>query len=259
MNKNVLSTTLTALSLGSFRYFDQTTSTNAIALQWADEGAPDCSLVVADEQTAGRGRMGSKWFTPPGSALAISLILHPTADEQVHPSRITGLLAVSLAESLRARGLNPQIKWPNDVLLNGCKVAGILVESSWTGDKLDALVLGMGVNVLKESVPPKEDLLFPATSLEDALGRPVNRVELLKDILTSLLAWRPKLGSGGFLKAWEQDLAFRGQHVRVGEGSEEDIKGELLGLEADGSLLLRDECGKSVTVRFGDVHLRPMA
>ena len=179
MNKTQIERGLSPLPLGVIRYFDTIGSTNDEALAWASQGAPDFSLIVADEQTSGRGRMDRKWFTPPHSALAMSLILRPTTVERAHPSRTTGLLALSLAESLLKLGLAPQIKWPNDVLLSGRKVAGILVESTWMGEELDALVLGMGVNVLNASIPPADQLLFPATSVETELGYPIERVELL--------------------------------------------------------------------------------
>lgn len=250
---------LAKLPLASCRYYDTIGSTNDKALAWASRGAPDFSLIIADEQTSGRGRMERAWFTPPHSALAMSLILHPTTVERAHPSRTTGLLAVSLAESLLKLGLAPQIKWPNDVLLAGRKVAGILVESSWMGEELEALVLGMGVNVLNPSVPPADQLLFPATSIETELGHPVDRAGLLADILTRVLDLRPTLGTDVFLKAWEARLAFRGQQVQVEDRSGKSISGELIGLESDGSLCLRNEDGKSVTVHSGEVHLRPLA
>ena len=121
------------------------------------------------------------------------------------------------------------------------------------------MILGMGVNVLNTSVPPAEQLFFPATSIETELGHPVERTELLKDILVNVLDWRPNLGTDAFLKSWEESLAFRGQQVQVEGGSEEPITGELLGLNVDGSLRLRNKHGKSVTVQFGEVHLRPLA
>jgi len=259
MNRTEIERDLSSLPLGAFRYFDTIGSTNDEALAWASQGAPDLSLVIADEQTHGRGRMERKWFTPPHSALALSLILRPTTIERAHPSRTTGLLALSLAESLLQLGLAPQIKWPNDVLLGGRKVAGILVESSWMGEMLDAMILGMGVNVLKASIPPAHQLLFPATSIETELGHPVERGGLLRGILTRVLDWRPKLGTDAFLEAWEEQLAFRGQQVQVEGRSGDPIIGELLGLETDGSLRLQNEHGRSVTVRFGEVHLRPLA
>lgn len=259
MNRPEIERDLSSLPLGAFRYFDTIGSTNDEALAWAAQGAPDFSLVIADEQTSGRGRMDRKWFTPPHSALAMSLILRPTTIERAHPSRTTGLLALSLTESLLQLGLTPQIKWPNDVLLGGRKVAGILVESSWMGERLDALVLGIGVNVYVASVPPSENLLFPATSIESELGQPIERGDLVRGILTSVLAWRPRLGTDAFLKAWDENLAFHGQQVRVEGGSGKPVVGTLLGLESDGSLRLRREDGNSVTVRFGEVHLRPLA
>jgi BirA family transcriptional regulator, biotin operon repressor / biotin---[acetyl-CoA-carboxylase] ligase len=259
MNETQLIRQLASLPLGAFRYFDTIGSTNDEALLWASHGAVDFSLVIANEQTKGRGRMDRKWFTPPHSALAVSLVLRPTHIERAHPARITGLLALSLAESLLGLGLAPQIKWPNDVLLSGRKVAGILVESSWMGEELEALVLGMGMNVLNASIPPADQLLFPATSLESELGYPVERIKLLRDFLLNVLNWRPRLGTEAFLETWEASLAFRGQQVRVEGGLGKPILGELLGLNPDGSLRLRNEYGKSVAVQFGEVHLRPLA
>lgn len=243
--------------MGDLRFFESISSTNDEALAWAAQDAPDLSLVIADEQTSGRGRSGRKWFTPPKTALAFSLILRPTAAERTHPARTTGLGALALADSLRTIGLAPQIKWPNDVLLNGKKVAGILVESVWTGDTLDASVLGMGVNVLAASVPPADQTLFPATSIENELGNPIEPTELFSDILASLIGWRSRLGTNKFMQAWEDALAFRGKQVQVWAGNDEPLTGFLLGLESDGSLRLRDERGNPVTVQFGEIHLRP--
>jgi len=259
MNESQLKKHISSLPLSAFRYFDSVGSTNDEALAWALKGAPDLSLVVADEQTSGRGRMDRKWYTPAGTALAMSLILRPTGDERAHPARTTGLLALSLVDALHKLGLSPLIKWPNDVLLNGQKLAGILVETTWMGNELDAMVLGMGVNVLETSVPPDDQVLFPATSIQSVLGRPIDRIDLLLDILTGVLEWRPRLGTDDFLNAWEENLAFRGQQVRVQGGSGDPITGELTGLNPDGSLRLRNEHGKYVTVQFGEVHLRPVA
>jgi BirA family biotin operon repressor/biotin-[acetyl-CoA-carboxylase] ligase len=143
--------------------------------------------------------------------------------------------------------------------LSGCKVAGILIESIWSGDELDCVVIGIGVNVLKGAVPSADLLQFPATSLEGELGTAVERETLLHDILAEIVALRPHLGTDSFIAAWEKALAFRGEQVQVEEGSEIPVTGKLLGLGSDGSLQLRNENGKSVTVRFGDVHLRPQA
>jgi len=265
MNQNELKKALSKLPLGDVRYFDSIGSTNNEALAWATSGAKDLSLVIADEQTAGRGRLDRKWFTPKGTALAFSLILHPTADEKPHLTRTVGLAALAIADALRTRGLVSQTKWTKDVLLNGRKVAGILVESVWSGEELDCLVIGIGVNVLKGAVPSAELLQFPATSLEESLGPHIEREKILHDILAGIIALRPHIGSNSFIASWEKALAFRGEQVQVeartelsqSEGSGTPITGKLLGLESDGSLRLSQEDGKSITVRFGDVRLRP--
>ena len=257
MNQTELRKALSKLSLGDVRYFDSIGSTNNEALAWATRGAKDLSLVIADEQTAGRGRLDRKWFTPKGTALAFSLILHPTEEEKPYLTRIVGLAALAVADSLRTRGLVSQIKWPNDVLLNGRKVAGILVESVWSGEEVDCVVIGIGLNVLKDAVPSDQLLLFPATSLEEALGPAVEREEILHDILAGVVAIRPHLRSDSFIASWEKALAFRGEQVQAEQGDGSLITGKLLGLESDGSLRLSHEQNKSITVRFGDVRLRP--
>jgi BirA family biotin operon repressor/biotin-[acetyl-CoA-carboxylase] ligase len=259
MNQDELKRALARLPLGDIRYFDSIGSTNNEGLAWATGSAKDLSLVIADEQTAGRGRLNRKWYTPKGTALAFSLILRPTAEEKPYLTRIVGWAALAVTDSLRTRALVAQIKWPNDVLLSGRKVAGILVESVWSGEEVDCVVIGIGVNVLKEAVPPVEWLLFPATSLEESLGPDVGREKVLHDILAGMIALRPHIRSDSFLHSWEKALAFRGEQVQVEQGDGTLLAGRLLGLEPDGNLKLGDGHGKSITVRFGDVRLRPRA
>src|SRR5512142_1875291 len=187
MNQTELKKALSKLHLGDVHYFDSIGSTNNEALAWATSGAKDLSLVIADAQTAGRGRLDRKWFTPKGTALAFSLILRLTPEEKPYLTRTVGLAALAVADALRTRGLEAQVKWPNDVLIDGRKVAGILIESVWSGDELDCLVIGIGVNVLRAAVPSAELLQFPATSLEDALGPEVEREKVLHDILAGII------------------------------------------------------------------------
>jgi len=259
MNQQELNKTLSKLPLGSIRYFDSIGSTNDEALAWAANDARDLSLVVANEQTAGRGRLDRPWFTPPSSALAFSLILRPTADEKPHLSRIVGLAALSIADTIGMLGLAPQVKWPNDILLNGRKAAGILIELVWSGEDVDCVVIGIGVNVAKQAVPSTDILRFPAISLEHVLSEAPDRKKLLHDILASLIALRPHMRSASFMKSWEKSLAYYGKQVQVEMGSEQSVTGQIIGLELDGSLKLSDENGKTVTVRFGDVRLRLFA
>ena len=259
MNQNELKQAVSQLPLGDIRYYDSIGSTNNEALAWATSDAKDLSLVIADEQTAGRGRLDRKWFTPKGTALAFSLILRPAVGEKPYLTRIVGLAALAITDTLRTRGLVSHIKWPNDILLNGRKVAGILVESVWSGEEVDCLVIGVGVNVLRDAVPSADLLLFPAASLEESLGPAVERENILRDILAGIIALRPHIGSDSFISSWEKALAFRGEGVQVEQGNEPPVTGKLLGLESDGSLRLSDDTGKSITVRFGDVRLRPRA
>lgn len=257
MNQTSLKNKLSTLNIGEIRYFDSIGSTNDEALAWAAKGAPDLSLVIADEQTAGRGRLNRKWFTPKGTALAFSLILRPTSP--THLSRTVGLAALSAADACLKHGLSPRIKWPNDILIKGKKTAGILIETVWSGSDIDSLVIGMGVNIQKESVPPANQLQFPATSLEHETGKALDREEVLSSILSAFIARRPQMESDLFMQAWQGTLAFQGEQVQVKSSESDLITGELLGLDEDGSLRLRKEHGKTITVRFGDVSLRPLA
>ena len=259
MNQQALRSSLSKLPLGAIRYFDSIGSTNDEALAWAANDAQDLSIVVANEQTAGRGRLDRPWFTPPSTALAFSLILRPTADEIPFLSRTVGLAALSIADTIGMLGLAPQIKWPNDILLNGRKVAGVLIELVWSGEDVDCVVIGIGINVAKTAVPTTDILRFPATSLEHVLGEAPDRNKLLHDILASFISLRPHMRSDAFMASWEKSLAYYGRQVRVEMGNEQSVTGEVTGLESDGSLKLSDENGKTVTVRFGDVRLRLFA
>jgi biotin-(acetyl-CoA carboxylase) ligase len=121
------------------------------------------------------------------------------------------------------------------------------------------VVIGIGVNILKGSIPPTESLLFPATNLEDELGYAPERLEILHDILAKLVDLRSILGADEFIVRWQSLLAFQGEAVQVETGNTPPIIGDVTGLESDGSLQLRNEHGESITVRFGDVRLRPLA
>ncbi|MBE0672659.1 MAG: biotin--[acetyl-CoA-carboxylase] ligase [Anaerolineales bacterium] len=259
MNENSLKKSLSKLNIGGLRYFDSIGSTNDEALAWAAGKAEDLSIVIADEQTQGRGRLNRTWFTPKGSALAVSLILRPSTSLRPHLSQTVGLAALSIAEACLKLGLDPQIKWPNDILLKGKKTAGILVESVWSGEDVDSLVIGMGINVSKLSVPPEDMLQFPATSLEDEIGSEPKREEVLFNVLQAFIHWRERMGTDELIHAWEEKLAFRGEQVEVKTGSELPVTGKVDGLESDGSLRLKDAHDNSVIVRFGDVSLRPSA
>ena len=124
------------------------------------------------------------------------------------------------------------------------------------GNNPEAFVLGMGVNVLSASMPSEDQVLFPATSIETEAHHAVDRGKILHDVLSALLAWRPKIGCEEFIQAWNDALAFRGENIQLLRDNEAPLKGELLGLEADGSLRLKTD-HKSLTVQIGEIHLRP--
>jgi BirA family transcriptional regulator, biotin operon repressor / biotin---[acetyl-CoA-carboxylase] ligase len=266
MDETSLQNSLADLSLGQIRFFQQTGSTNDVALTWAGAGAPDLSIVCAEEQTAGRGRGRRSWFTPPGTALAFSIINRPSPAEQASILFFCALGALAVSQVIEAYGLTAQIKWPNDVLIAGRKVCGVLPESLWMGDKVDAVVVGLGINIAPAAVPPAGQLNFPATSLlTELLNRkqndPVQAVDrqiFLKQILQSFLAWRRQLGSGFFMSSWESRLAFRGAPVEIWSETESLKTGILEGLGPDGSLWLRTDAGAVEAVQFGEVHLRPV-
>ena len=249
--------TLSRLPVSAYRYYESVTSTNDLALAWAESGAPDGALVIADTQTAGRGRMSRCWMTPPASALAFSLVLRPSTQEMTKPALFSPLGGLALSVALESRfGLHPAIKWPNDVLLNGRKTAGILAESAWQDGTPLAIVLGIGVNVGLASVPPADELQFPATCIEAAVGKPVDRYELLAALLSALFEWRQQLALPAFLQAWQERLAFVGEQVQIIQSDQKIIRGCLTGISPQGDVCLTLADGTESSYSAGDVHLR---
>lgn len=249
---------LAGLPIGDIRYFDKIGSTNDWAGKWITEKEPpDLSLVIADEQTAGKGRSGKKWHTPPKSALAFSLILHPYNEiSNTTLSRVTALGAIAVCDTLReAYGLNAEIKWPNDVLLNLRKVSGILAEGTWIGDQIQPIILGIGINVTPQSIPPPEQLNFPAISVESALEREVNRLSLLTQTISHLIAWRTQLNTQAFIKAWEDRLAFRHDWVQITTADNKPVEGKILGLTPEGQLIIQRNANRIITFQTGEVQL----
>lgn len=259
MDQPTLQTRLQHLPIPAVRYYPSVGSTNDLAAAWAAEGAPELALVVADEQVHGRGRTGRSWFTPPGSALAFSLVLRPRLEGSPHTAHLTALGALAVCQALRLYyDLPAQIKWPNDVLANGRKLCGVLVESAWQGSQLSHAVLGVGVNVTHRAVPHAQKLNFPATDVTSNYGAAVDRLELLVRILEQLTAWYARLGSAEFLAAWKLHLAFVGQAVQITQPDGSTLSGEIAGLADTGALLLRLAQGELRPVDFGEVQLRPV-
>jgi BirA family transcriptional regulator, biotin operon repressor / biotin---[acetyl-CoA-carboxylase] ligase len=229
------------------RYFESIGSTNDEARNWLREGAPADAVVIADQQTKGRGRMGRVWQTPPGAALAVSVILH-TPVEQLHQVSMIGALAIS--DVALGLGLSEvSIKWPNDVLVNGRKVSGVLPESHWDGDKLLGVVLGMGINVSVDFTGT--ELEDKAISLETAIGKALNRLDLLANLLTAVDQWQ---ASPALFDTWKRRLVTLGQIVAVNTPN-----GTLHGLaetvDEHGVLILHNDQGELQRVIAGDIAL----
>jgi len=259
MDETGLREALKGLPIPDLRYLPVTGSTNDDAMAWLAEGAPDGALVIADQQTRGRGRLNRSWHTPPGAALAFSLILRPTEEEASHLAQFTALPSLALVDVLGGHyGLPVEIKWPNDVLLRRKKAAGVLNEVSWNEDRLNGLVQGVGINLAPDSVPAGGEQLYSPTCVEAELGRPVDRVDFLARVLAALFAWRVHLGQPRLLEAWNRHLAFCGQAVAVRSPGRPAERGTVLGVEPSGQLRLALENGGEHLVAAGDVTLRPI-
>ncbi len=243
-----LSAHLSHLPLGTVEYYETIGSTNDLASERLASGAPDLTLIISDEQTAGRGRQGRSWHTPRNAALAFSAVLRTPPNSP--PWAYAPLGALAVHDALADFGLKPAIKWPNDVLISGKKVCGVLAEAYWQGTSLLGVVLGIGINILPEAVPAGE-LLFPATSVAEEVPGPVNRWHILTMVLEHLIRRRARIGKTDFLTAWEDRLAYKGQTVVVG-----GQRGLLLGLTTEGSLRLQTNEGEK-TFAAGEVSLRP--
>lgn len=259
MHKKQWNAALKNLPLGRQYYFDKVGSTNDIAAKLLDENAPNLSLVLADEQISGRGRNGRSWITTGGAALAFSVILLPEQDTITTQTlgRISGLGGVAVCLALQKHySLRAVVKWPNDVLLKGKKVAGVLAEAHWNADQLQGVVLGIGINVLPASIPPARDLNFPATSAATEYGAEVSRPALLARVLTEVINWYSLLNSDEFLNVWESNLAFKGERVHLDARDGTHVEGKVLGLNPDGSLKLGIRPGEEYSFQIGEIRLR---
>ena len=233
-------------------------STQQAALAAAHAGAPEGVLFVAELQTAGRGRHGHRWQSAPGQGIYCTLLLRPQGPPAgLLPLILTSGLAV--AEAVRTvAGRAPDIRWPNDLLLDGRKFCGILIEISAEQQRVQHALLGIGINVHQREFD--QELAPIATSLDATLGRPVSRPQLLAEVLHQLEAWLDRLqrdGKAAILAAFEERSSFaRGLRVRVGFGAD-SYTGVTAGLDADGFLLIEREDGARTTVLSGEV--RPLS
>jgi len=242
------------------RYFERVDSTNTALLEAGRQGAAGGLVYVADEQTAGRGRLDRRWGAPPGTCLLLSLLFRPPEPFIYHAPRLTMLSGMAMADAIDAvTGIAVQLKWPNDLIVT-CdgmwrKVAGILSEIGSAADTPPFLVIGIGLNV---NVPAEllPDLAPNATSLLGEGGRPVERVALLDAFLARVEAYHAAMQAGvDVLDLWRQRLAWMRceVHVHTPTGS---VTGIAEDVDETGALWLRLSDGAQQSFSAGDVSLR---
>lgn len=239
------------------RVFQETTSTNDVVEKLARDGVKEGVVVFAESQTKGRGRLGRKWISPAGRGLWFSILLRPNLRPQ-EATQLTVAAATGLWRAIHAEtGINAEIKWPNDILICGKKVAGILTEMSAELDRVKHVIIGVGVdvNLTAHELPP--DVRKVATSLRIELGRPVQRAGLATAILRELDRDYARVCGGLFAALadeWEERCTTIGQQVVITMG-ERRIRGRAEALDDDGALLVRTEHGHLERIIGGDVML----
>ncbi len=248
---------LECLRVGSrVRCFEETDSTNLQACRLGDEGEIDGLVVIADRQTSGKGRMGRQWESPGGVNLYASILLRPAILPFEAP-KLTFLSAVAVCRAITScTGLQPTVKWPNDILLGGAKVAGLLNEMSSETDQVHYVVLGIGVNLNMRANQFPADLRYPATSLAIVAGQPVSRLDFVRTLLREIDALYQiylEQGSAPIMAAWTELCDLTGKAVEV-DCNQLKIAGTMIGLAEDGALLVRTATGKIENIYAGDVR-----
>jgi len=235
-------------------WFDQIDSTNTYVREQARDGTPEGLVVVADHQTAGRGRLGRRWESPPGVSLLASVLLRPNIDPADLHLCTTAVALAAMDACQEVAGVGAVLKWPNDLLVDGAKVAGILAEAEFAGADLAAVVVGIGINVGWPG-PPEAG----GTSLEAATGSPVDRRVLLHALLDLLSGRRAGLEAAAGRRALAEEgrrrCATLGQQVRVTlEG--EEITGRAVAVDDAGHLLVETPAGPRRVTAGDVVHVR---
>jgi BirA family biotin operon repressor/biotin-[acetyl-CoA-carboxylase] ligase len=242
---------------GPIHHFETIASTNDLAKELGARGAPEGSLVVAEAQQAGRGRLGRQWDSPRSVGLYVSLLLRPPLPPMDMP-QITLTTAVAAVRALqRAAGLRPSIKWPNDLLVDGKKVGGILTEMETESDQIRYLALGLGLNINNADFPP--ELAFTATSLFLAAGRTFSRVAILKAWLEEFESLYERFLARDFsriLAEWKTYAVTLGHKVQVRQG-QHLIRGKAVDVDKDGALLVEQQEGLIIRVISGEIAPDP--
>ena len=241
----------------SMRYAEEADSTNLWIRRLHDEGAPEGTVAVADRQTEGRGRLGRNWLSPKGDGIFFSILLMPDIDLSKNPmlSLVMGLSVRKAVEE--AAGCEAQIKWPNDVILAGKKVCGILTELILENGTQPYVILGVGINNANESFAG--ELEDKATSIRLACGKAADQEALLEKVLNHFRKDYREFQKDGDLRSFEEEynrhLVNIGKSVRILEKSGE-YTAVAEGIDADGALMIRKEDGTAAKVTSGEVSVR---
>lgn len=234
---------------------DQLASTNLTAMELGEAGAAEGLVVIADRQTAGKGRLGRSWASPGGVNLYLSILLRPSIPPWEVP-RLTFVSAVAAARALQdATGVMVEVKWPNDLLVKGKKIAGLLNEMSAESDAVHHVVLGIGLNINMTAGQFPSDLRYPATSVLLETGSAGSRLEVVVALLEHFDRLYTEFLTTGLtpiLSSWQELFSMRGQTVRVESGANARI-GVIVGVDEEGALLLRTATGEVEKVLAGDV------
>jgi BirA family biotin operon repressor/biotin-[acetyl-CoA-carboxylase] ligase len=234
-------------------------STNDVARELAAQGAPEGTLVITDEQTEGKGRLGRRWLAPPGTSLLMSTLFRPRFLAPYQAQRLTMICSLAVVEAIEAEtGLGAAIKWPNDIVVQGKKAGGILTELGATGGRLDYVVVGLGLNVNLDfgAEEAMGELAATATSLSQELGREVSRLALLWRVLENVEGRYRRLQAGELPHdEWASRLETLHNNIIV-DTPQGVVEGWAEGVDADGALILRTHCGERQRVLAGDVTLR---
>ncbi|MSP40574.1 MAG: biotin--[acetyl-CoA-carboxylase] ligase [Deltaproteobacteria bacterium] len=240
---------------GKFHYFFEIASTNSYARQLADSGAAEGEVVLAESQSHGRGRLGRHWQSPPYVNLYVSLILRPRL-APVDAPQITLMAAVALAETVASFVTQAvTIKWPNDILIGGKKLAGILTEASCDSERLHYVILGIGVNLNYAIATMPEEIRQRATSIAHLTGNTLSRESFLRRLIHDLDRCYGELERAGFAalaRRWQSYFSLRDRRVRV-ELLDQVTNGWARGIDRDGALLVEDDNGVIQRVIAGDV------
>lgn len=240
------------------RVFQETTSTNDVVERFASDGIKEGAVVFAESQSRGRGRLGREWMSPPGKGLWLSVLLKPDMRPQ-QVTQLTVAASTAVARAIQAEtGLAPEVKWPNDILLRGRKVAGILTELSAELDRVKHVILGMGIDVNLNATDFPAAMRKLATSLKIETGHTINRANLAVAVLKELDRDYGRIRAGQFESVadeWEALCSTLGRNISVRVG-DRLLQGRAESLANDGALLLRTQHGHLEHIVGGDVTLK---